>query len=61
MHCAEGRSWSSSAISLRRQGKLWTPFAMSPGLDLAAGAVAGALVGQPGPPVLIYLLQIDSL
>jgi uncharacterized membrane protein YfcA len=32
---------------------------MSPGLDLAAGAVsgfAGALVGQPGPPVLIYLL-----
>ena len=32
---------------------------MSPGLDLAAGAVSGiasALVGQPGPPVLIYLL-----
>jgi len=41
------------------QGKHWTAFAMSPGLDLAAGAVsgfAGALVGQPGPPVLIYLL-----
>jgi uncharacterized protein len=41
------------------QGKHWTPFAMSPRLDLAAGAVsgiAGALVGQPGPPVLIYLL-----
>jgi uncharacterized membrane protein YfcA len=40
------------AVSRRR-------FAMSPGLDLAAGAVsgfAGALVGQPGPPVLIYLL-----
>jgi uncharacterized membrane protein YfcA len=32
---------------------------MSPGLDLAAGAVSGiasALVGQPGPPLLIYLL-----
>jgi uncharacterized protein len=41
------------------QGKRWTAFTMSPGLDLAAGAVsgfAGALVGQPGPPVLIYLL-----
>ena len=41
------------------QGKHWTAFATSPGLDLAAGAVsgiAGALVGQPGPPVLIYLL-----
>jgi uncharacterized protein len=42
-----------------RQGKHWTAFAMSPGLDLVAGAIsgfAGALVGQPGPPVLIYLL-----
>jgi uncharacterized membrane protein YfcA len=32
---------------------------MSPRLDLVAGAVSGfasALVGQPGPPVLIYLL-----
>jgi uncharacterized membrane protein YfcA len=41
------------------QGEHWTAFVMSPGLDLAAGAVsgfAGALVGQPGPPVLIYLL-----
>jgi hypothetical protein len=41
------------------QGKHWTAFAMSPGLDIAAGAVSGiasALVGQPGPPVLIYLL-----
>src|SRR5215469_12207397 len=45
------------AISRRRpgqpgQGK--TAFAMSPGLDLAAGTVSGiaaALVGQPGPPV----------
>jgi uncharacterized protein len=52
------------AVSRRRsgqpgQGKHWTAFAMSPSLDLAAGAVsgiAGALVGQPGPPVLIYLL-----
>jgi uncharacterized protein len=52
------------AIARRRsgqpgQGKHWTAFAMSPGLDLAAGAVSGiaaALVGQPGPPVLIYLL-----
>src|SRR5215471_12340949 len=52
------------AVSRRRpgqpgQGKHWTAFAISPGLDLAAGAVsgfAGALVGQPGPPVLIYLL-----
>jgi uncharacterized membrane protein YfcA len=51
-------------ISRRRsgqtgQGKHWTAFTMSPGLDLAAGAVSGiatALVGQPGPPVLIYLL-----
>ena len=41
------------------QGKHWTAFAMSPGRDLAAGAVAGvatALLGTPGPPVLIYLL-----
>ena len=41
------------------QGKHWTAFAMSPGLDFTAGAVSGiasALVGQPGPPVLIYLL-----
>jgi uncharacterized protein len=52
------------AVSRRRsgqpgQGKHWTAFAMSPGLDLAAGVVSGiasALVGQPGPPVLIYLL-----
>jgi uncharacterized protein len=43
------------------QGK--TAFAMSPGLDLAAGAVSGiaaALVGQPGPPVLIYLLLVGA-
>jgi uncharacterized membrane protein YfcA len=52
------------AVSRHRSGepgqrKHWTSFAMSPGLDLAAGAVSGiasALVGQPGPPVLIYLL-----
>jgi uncharacterized protein len=51
------------AISRRRSGQAGqgkrTAFAMSPGLDLAAGAVSGigaALVGQPGPPVLIYLL-----
>jgi uncharacterized membrane protein YfcA len=40
------------------QCRHWT-FAMSPGLDLAAGAISGlasALVGEPGPPVLIYLL-----
>ena len=52
------------AVSRRRsgqagQGRHWTALAMSPRLDLAAGAVsgiAGALVGQPGPPVLMYLL-----
>ena len=52
------------AVSRRRsdppgKGKHWTAFAMNPGLELAAGAVSGfasALVGQPGPPVLIYLL-----
>ena len=52
------------AVSRRRsgqpgQGRHWTAFAMSPGRDLVAGAVSGiasALVGQPGPPVLIYLL-----
>ena len=52
------------AVSRRRSGqpgqdRHWMAFAMSPGLDLAAGAVSGiasALVGQPGPPVLIYLL-----
>jgi uncharacterized membrane protein YfcA len=52
------------AVSRLRSGqpgpcRHWTAFAMSPGLDLAAGAVSGmasALVGQPGPPVLIYLL-----
>jgi uncharacterized membrane protein YfcA len=56
------------AISRRRsvqpgQDKHWTAFAMSPGLDLAAGAVSGvaaALVGQPGPPVLIYLLLVGA-
>jgi uncharacterized protein len=35
-------------------GRYWTAFAMSPGLDFAAGAVSGiasGLVGQPGPPV----------
>src|SRR5712671_4921067 len=45
------------AVSRRRSGqpgqrKHWTAFAMSPRLDLAAGAVsgiAGALVGQPWP------------
>jgi hypothetical protein len=52
------------AVSRRRSGRPresehWRAFAMSPGLDLAAGAVSGiasALVGQPGPLVLIYLL-----
>jgi uncharacterized protein len=52
------------AVSRRRSGQSgqaehWAAFAMNPGLDLAAGAVSGfasALVGQPGPPVLIYLL-----
>src|SRR5215469_9724028 len=52
------------AISRRRsrqpeQGKHRTAFAMSPRLDLAVGAVSGiaaALVGQAGPPVLVYLL-----
>ena len=52
------------AVSRRRsgqpgQGRHWTAFAMSSRLDLAVGAVSGiasALVGQPGPPVLIYLL-----
>jgi hypothetical protein len=52
------------AVSRRRsgqpgQGKRWMAFTMSPGRDVAAGAasgIAGALVGQPGPPVLIYLL-----
>ena len=37
---------------------------MSPRLDLAAGAVsgiAGAIVGQPGPPVLIYLLLAGAV
>jgi len=56
------------AVSRRRsgqpsEGKHWTAFAMSPGLDLAAGAVSGfasALVGQPGPPVLIYLLLVGA-
>ena len=49
------------AVLRRRpgQGKDWRAFAMSPGLDLAAGVVSGiasALLGTPGPPVLIYLL-----
>ena len=55
-------------VSRRRSGqpvpgKQWTVFAMSPSLDLAAGAVSGvasALVGQPGPPVLIYLLLVGA-
>jgi len=54
------------AISRRTSGQPGqdkTAFAMSPGLDLAAGAVSGiaaALVGQPGPPVLIYLLLVGA-
>jgi uncharacterized membrane protein YfcA len=49
------------AVLRRRsgQGKDWRAFAMRPGLDLAAGVVSGiasALLGTPGPPVLIYLL-----
>ena len=55
-------------VSRRRSGqpvpgKQWTVFAMSPSLDLAVGAVSGvasALVGQPGPPVLIYLLLVGA-
>ena len=37
---------------------------MSPVRDFAAGAVSGiasALVGQPGPPVLIYLLLAGAV
>src|SRR5215472_7564398 len=52
---AVSRHWSGPP----GEGKHWTAFVMNPGLDLAAGAVSGfasALVGQPGPPVLIYLL-----
>ncbi len=52
---AVSRRWSGQP----GERKHWTAFAMSPGLDLAAGAVSGiaaALVGTPGPPVLIYLL-----
>jgi uncharacterized membrane protein YfcA len=49
------RRWSGQP----GQGKHWTAFAMSSGLDFTAGAISGiasALVGQPGPSVLIYLL-----
>src|SRR6266436_6770182 len=56
------------AVSRRRssqpgQGTHWTAFAMSPGRDLAAGAVSGianAMVGMAGPPVLIYLLLTEA-
>jgi uncharacterized protein len=52
------------AVSRRRSGQpgqrtQWTALAMSPGLDLAAGAVSGianAVVGMGGPPVLICQL-----
>jgi len=52
------------AVSRRRAGqpgqrKHRMAFAMSPGGDLAAGAVSGianAVMGMAGPPVLIYLL-----
>jgi uncharacterized membrane protein YfcA len=52
------------AVSRRRRSqpghqKNWAPLAMSPGRDLAAGAISGiatAVVGMAGPPVLIYLL-----
>jgi uncharacterized membrane protein YfcA len=52
---AVSRRWAGQP----RHGERRTAFAMSPGRDLVAGAVSGiasALVGQPGPPVLIYLL-----
>jgi len=55
---AEGHD-ASKADGFGAENSHWTEFAMSPGLDLAAGAVSGiaaALVGTPGPPVLIYLL-----
>jgi uncharacterized membrane protein YfcA len=47
------------AVSRRHRGRHWAPLAMSPGRDVAAGAISGiatALVGMAGPPVLIYLL-----
>jgi uncharacterized membrane protein YfcA len=52
------------AVSRRRRSqpgrdKHWAPLAMTPGRDLAVGAISGiatALVGMAGPPVLIYLL-----
>lgn len=47
------------AVTRRRGRRRWGALAMSPGRDLAAGALSGAaaaLVGMAGPPVLIYLL-----
>ena len=47
------------AGSRRKGGRLPVAFARTSGRDLGAGAVAGmatALVGMPGPPLLIYLL-----
>src|SRR5215831_794257 len=47
------------AGSRREGGRLPVAFGRTRGRDLGAGAVAGmatALVGMPGPPVLIYLL-----
>ena len=51
-----GSRWRSGQHGQRTH---WTALAMSPGRDLAAGAVSGianAVVGMAGPPVLIYLL-----
>jgi uncharacterized protein len=50
-------------LAFNRYAKWRLTIAMHPGRDLAAGAVAGAataLVGIPGPPVVIYLLLADA-
>lgn len=53
-------AFSVLMAAFRRGGdELWAPLGRTPSRDVAAGTVAGiatALIGMPGPPVLIYLL-----
>jgi uncharacterized protein len=50
-------------VRYRGRSRVRAPPAMTPGRDLAAGAVSGAataLVGMSGPPVLIYLVLSEA-
>lgn len=58
-------AFAATIAALRRlaRGGRRTALAMTPGRDLAAGAVSGAataLAAMSGPPVLIYLILVEA-